>query len=135
MGFFVCRHLGAVGCNIAIMKRFLPNRMISFFKNTFILLPIIYCAGAILESNEVFLRDFWYSLPFLALGIYFLITKRVILVVLSISYFSHVLFDLTYLFVIDKSYMINFYEELCIVYDLIVALVLFINRNNNDRGG
>jgi len=109
--------------------------MISFFKNTFILLPIIYCIGAILESNEVLLRDFWYSLPFLALGIYFIITKRVILVILSISYFSHVLFDLTYLLVIDKSYMYNFYEELCIVYDLIVALVLFANRNNFDRDG
>ena len=129
--FFVYRHLGLVDCNVGLMKRFLPNRMIWFFKNTFFLLPIIYYAGAILESNEVFLRDFWYSFPFLALGIYFLITKRVILVVLSISYFSHVLFDLTYLFVIDKSYMVNFYEELCIVYDLIIALVLFINRNNN----
>ena len=122
-------------CNIAIMKRFLLNRIIWFFKNTFFLLPIIYCAGAILESNEVFLRDFWYSFPYLVLGIYFIITKRVILIILSISYFSHVLFDLTYLLVIDKSYMYNFYEEFCIVYDLIVALVLFVNRNNYEQGG
>ena len=27
MGFFVYRHLGLVGCNIAIMKRFLPLLM------------------------------------------------------------------------------------------------------------
>ena len=105
--------------------------MIAFFKNTFFLLPIIYCVGAILESHEVFFRDFWYSLPFLLLGIYFLTTKRVILVILSISYFSHVLFDLMYLLIIDKSYMYSFYEEFCITYDLIVALVLLINRNNN----
>jgi len=109
--------------------------MISFFKNTFILLPVIYCVGAILESYEVFFRDFWYSLPFLLLGIYFLTTKRVNLVILSISYFSHVLFDLIYLLVIDKSYMLSFYEEFCIIYDLIVALVLFVNRNNYEQGG
>ena len=114
--------------------KFVPPEIVTL-PVIFILLPVIYCVGAILESYEVFFRDFWYSLPFLLLGIYFLTTKRVNLVILSISYFSHVLFDLIYLLVIDKSYMLSFYEEFCIIYDLIVALVLFVNRNNYEQGG
>ena len=31
MGFYVCRHLGLLGCNIAIMKRLLPLFILSSF--------------------------------------------------------------------------------------------------------
>ena len=47
--------------------------IIKFLKNTFIFLPLIYFAGALLDSYAVFLRDFIYGLPFLLVGIYFLI--------------------------------------------------------------
>ena len=34
--------------------------IIKFLKNTFVFLPLIYFAGALLDSCDVFLRDFIY---------------------------------------------------------------------------
>jgi hypothetical protein len=38
--------------------------IVKFLKNTFIFLPLIYFAGALIDSYEVFIRDFIYGLPF-----------------------------------------------------------------------
>ena len=66
--------------------------IIKFLKNTFIFLPLIYFAGALLDSCDVFLRDFIYGLPFLLVGIYFLIKENVGLLLLSSAYLFHVVF-------------------------------------------
>ena len=103
--------------------------IIWFLKNTFVLLPLIYSVGALLHSYDVFLRDFIYGLPFLLAGIYFLLKDSVSLSLLSSAYLFHVVFDLLYLFFIQDSYMIRFYEIICISYDLFAGLYLLKKRN------
>lgn len=103
--------------------------MIKFFKNTYIFLPIIYLVGAALDSGETFWRDAPYGLPFLALGIYFLWVYKVNCLLLSIAYLCHVIFDLVYFWLVETSYMMPLYEEICIVYDLVVALIIFKKKN------
>ena len=103
--------------------------IIKFLKNTFIFLPLIYFAGALLDSCDVFLRDFIYGLPFLLVGIYFLIKENVGLLLLSSAYLFHVVFDLLYFFFIEDSYMIPFYEIICIFYDFFAGLYLLKKRS------
>ena len=103
--------------------------IIKFLKNTFVFLPLIYFAGALLDSCDVFLRDFIYGLPFLLVGIYFLIKENVSLLLLSSAYLFHVVFDLLYFFFIEDSYMIPFYEIICIFYDFFAGLYLLKKRS------
>tara|TARA_B110001454_G_scaffold182810_1_gene177525 strand:- start:459 stop:797 length:339 start_codon:yes stop_codon:yes gene_type:complete len=103
--------------------------IIKFLKNTFVFLPLIYFAGALLDSYAVFLRDFIYGLPFLLVGIYFLIKENVSLLLLSSAYLFHVVFDLLYFFFIEDSYMIPFYEIICIFYDFFAGLYLLKKRS------
>lgn len=103
--------------------------MIKFFKNTYIFLPIIYFIGAALDSGETFWRDLPYGLPFLALGIYFLWVDKVNNLLLSMAYICHVIFDLVYFLLVEQSYMIPLYEEICIVYDLVVGLIILKKKN------
>ncbi|MDG1819558.1 MAG: hypothetical protein P8H31_06980 [Porticoccaceae bacterium] len=104
--------------------------MTAFFKNTYFLLPIIYWLGALLESGDALIRDAWFGMPFFALGIYFLFKKNISNKFLSCAYLAHVLFDLLYLVLIKESYMLNFYEEICIVYDLAVGIILLNLRKS-----
>ena len=103
--------------------------IIKFLKNTFIFLPLIYFAGALIDSYEVFIRDFIYGLPFLLIGIYFLVRVEVNLTLLSVAYLLHVIFDLLYLVLVEDSYMIPFYEVICIFYDLFAGIYLFKRRD------
>lgn len=105
--------------------------MTEFFKNTYFLLPIIYWLGAILESGDTFIRDVWFGVPFFVLGIYFLFKNNISSLWLSFAYLAHVLFDILYLVLIKESYMINFYEEICIIYDLAVGIILLYIRKTN----
>lgn len=98
--------------------------IIKFLKNTFVFLPLIYFTGALLDSYDVFLRDFFYGLPFLLAGIYFLVKDDVALVLLSSAYIFHVIFDLLYFFFVEDSYMIPLYEIICIFYDCFAGLYL-----------
>ena len=98
--------------------------IIKFLKNTFIFLPLIYFVGALIDSYDVFARDFIYGLPFLLIGIYFLIKDDINLTLLSTAYLLHVIFDLLYLVLIEDSYMILFYEVICIFYDLFAGIYL-----------
>lgn len=98
--------------------------IIKFLKNTFIFLPLIYFVGALIDSYDVFARDFIYGLPFLLIGIYFLIKDDIDLTLLSTAYLLHVIFDLLYLVLIEDSYMIPFYEVICIFYDLFAGIYL-----------
>ena len=103
--------------------------MLKFFKNTYIFLPIIYFIGAALDSGETFWRDIPYRLPFLTLGIYFLWVDKVNYLLLSMAYLCHVIFDLVYFLLVEQSYMIPLYEEICIVYDLVVGLIILKKKN------
>ena len=103
--------------------------IIKFLKNTFIFLPLIYFAGALIDSCEVFIRDFIYGLPFLLIGIYFLVRVEVNLTFLSVTYLLHVIFDLLYLVLVEDSYMIPFYEVICIFYDLFAGIYLLKRRD------
>lgn len=103
--------------------------MIKFFKNTYFLLPIIYLVGAAMDSSEVFWRDALYGVPFLALGIYFLLVEKVNHLFLSMAYLCHVLFDLAYFLLVEKSYMIPLYEEVCVVYDALVAMIILKKKS------
>ena len=76
------------------------DKIIKFFKNTFFILPLIYFVGALLDSYDVFLRDFIYGAPFLLAGIYFLFKNNISLFRLSCAYFLHASFDLFYLFLL-----------------------------------
>ena len=100
------------------------KKLIKFFKNTFIFLPLLYFLGAFLNSYDVFLRDLIYGLPFLLVGIYFLFNANTSLYHLSYAYLFHACFDLFYLFFIEDSYMIPFYEIICILYDFFVGLYI-----------
>ena len=103
--------------------------MIKFFKNT-CLFPAHYLLGQrALDSGETFLRDASYGLPFLALGIYFLWVDKVNCLLLSIAYLCHVIFDLVYFWLVETSYMMPLYEEICIVYDLVAALIILKKKN------
>ena len=103
--------------------------MIKFFKNTYIFLPIIYFIGAALDSGETFWRDVTYGMPFLFLGIYFLWVEKVNHLLLSMAYVCHVIFDLTYFLLVEQSYMIPLYEEICVIYDLVVALIILKKKH------
>jgi len=103
--------------------------IIKFLKNTFVFLPLIYFIGALLDSYDVFLRDFIYGFPFLLVGIYFLLKDSISLSLLSSAYLFHVVFDLLYLYFIQDSYMIPFYEIICIFYDFIAGLYLLEKRS------
>ena len=103
--------------------------IIKFLKNTFIFLPLIYFSGALIDSYEVFIRDFIYGLPFLLIGIYFLVRIEVNLTLLSVAYLLHVVFDLLYLVLIEDSYMIPYYEVICIFYDLFAGIYLLKRRD------
>ena len=103
--------------------------MLKFFKNTYIFLPTIYFIGAALDSGETFWRDLPYGLPFLALGVYFLWVDKVNYLLLSMAYLCHVVFDLVYFLLVGQSYMIPLYEEICIVYDLVVGLIILKKKN------
>ena len=105
--------------------------IINFLKNTFIFLPLIYFAGALMDSPDVFLRDFVYGLPFLFMGVYFCIKKSVSLLLLSIAYLLHVIFDVLYLYMVEDSYMIPFYEIICIFYDFFAGVYLLKKRGVN----
>jgi len=105
--------------------------IINFLKNTFIFLPLIYFAGALIDSPDVFLRDFVYGLPFLFMGVYFCIKKSVSLILLSIAYLLHVIFDVLYLYMVEDSYMIPFYEIICIFYDFFAGVYLLKKRDFN----
>ena len=107
----------------------MKRRLYGFLKNTFVLLPLIYFIGAFLHSYDVFLRDLIYGLPFLLAGIYFLLKDSVSLSLLSSAYLFHVVFDVLYLYFIQDSYMIRFYEIICILYDFFAGLYLLKKRN------
>ena len=79
--------------------------IIKFLKNTFVFLPLIYFIGALLDSYDVFLRDFIYGFHFLLVGIYFLLKDSISLSILSSAYLFHVVFDLnfTYIFMQDHT--------------------------------
>lgn len=107
----------------------IEKTIIKFLKNTFVLLPLIYFIGALLDSYDVFLRDFIYGLPFLLVGIYILLKDSISLSLLSSAYLFHVVFDLLYFFFIQDSYMIPFYEIICIFYDFFAGLYLLKKRS------
>tara|TARA_B100002019_G_scaffold174973_1_gene151218 strand:- start:3545 stop:3877 length:333 start_codon:yes stop_codon:yes gene_type:complete len=100
------------------------DKIINFFKNTFFILPLIYFVGAFLNSYDVFLRDFIYGVPFLLVGIYFLFKNNISLSFLSYAYLLHAGFDLFYLFFVEDSYMIPFYEIICTFYDIFAGVYL-----------
>ena len=102
--------------------------IVKFLKNTFVFLPLIYFTGAVIDSYDVFLRDFIYGLPFVLIGIYFYVAKDVNLTFLSIAYFLHMVFDLLYFVLIEDSYMIPCYEIICIFYDLFAGIYLLKRR-------
>ena len=106
----------------------IEKTIIKFLKNTFVLLPLIYFVGALLDSYDVFLRDFIYGFPFLLVGIYILLKDSISFSLLSSAYLFHVVFDLLYFFFIQDSYMIPFYEIICIFYDFFAGLYLLKKR-------
>ena len=101
------------------------SKLINFFRRTFIFLPLIYIGFSFIgQNNNSFLLEVIYGTPFLLFGIYFVIKKNASLILISVLYFSHSVYDYFNGHLTNNIGVPSFYQEICLLYDLIVSLFL-----------
>lgn len=113
------------------------SKLINFFRRTFIFLPLIYIGFSFIgQNNNSFLLEVIYGIPFLLFGIYFVIEKNASLILISVLYFSHLVYDYFNGHLTNNIGVPTFYQEICLLYDLMVSLFLlycFTKKNLNHR--
>jgi len=107
-------------------------KLISFFKNTFIFLPLIYIAFSFTgKNNNSLVLEVLYGAPFILFGIYFLIKKNSSLVLLSLLYLAHFLYDYFNGHLTNNTGVIYLYREICLIYDFLVGVFLLYCSYSN----
>ena len=111
----------------------MKSKLINFFRKTFIFLPLIYIGFSLIgKDNDSFLLELMCGIPFLLFGIYFIIEKNTSLILISILYFSHMVYDYLNGHITNNTGVPYLYQEICLLYDLVVSLFLLycVSRKN-----
>ena len=105
----------------------MKDKLISFFRKTYIFLPIIYIGFSFIgEENNSLYRELIYSIPFLIFGGLFRYKKNTPIWLISLLYFTHIIYDFFNFKLTHNIGVIEYYMELCIVYDFMVGLFLIL---------